>query len=72
MKESEPQNKVLRGRKCLFADCLRLGQSSRRWYLLKFGKGGKAKLHEDDLDLCDPGSTEEASGPCIEVDEDSV
>ena len=45
---------------------------SRRWYLLKFGKGGKAKLHEDDLGLRDPGSTEEASGPCIEVDEDSV
>ena len=40
-------------------------------YMLKFSKGGKAKLHEDDLGLLSPGSTEEASGPCIEVDEDS-
>ena len=40
-------------------------------YMLKFSKGGKGKnLHEDDQGLLDPGSTEEANAPCIEVGED--
>ena len=40
-------------------------------YMLKFSQGDKGKLHEDDQGLLDPGSTEEANGPCIEVGKDS-
>ena len=39
-------------------------------YMLKFGKGGKAKLHEDDLGLVDPGGEMADEGECIEVAED--
>ena len=40
--------------------------------ILKFSKGGKGKVHEDDLGLVDPCSTEATNGPCIEINEDRV
>jgi hypothetical protein len=39
-------------------------------YLLKFSKGGKGKLHEDDLGLLESDHTEEAD-TCVDVGEDS-
>jgi hypothetical protein len=39
-------------------------------YLLKFSKGGKGKLHEDDLGLLEAGHTEQAA-PCVDIGDDS-